>query len=34
MQLSIEHKMFSPGFFRETLGKVRNNKLSGCPAYR
>lgn len=22
MQLSIEHKMFSPGFFRESLGKV------------
>ena len=23
MQLSIEHKMLSPGFFRETLGKFR-----------
>jgi sterol 3beta-glucosyltransferase len=22
MQLSVEHKMFSPGFFRESLGKV------------
>lgn len=29
MQLSVEHKMFSPGFFRESLGKVSNSQVRG-----
>ena len=33
MQLSVEHKMYSPGFFRETLGKFKvwfDNLLVEC----